>query len=201
MLKARLVPPSIVLFVALAVFAQTPAKAGNWDVDVNFLLGVKYLNSDWDTPAEDFSTMGTFGVNTSWAPKEWPVRIAADFIVNADVAPTFGLGYGVGGDRGAITSEWAFGVRKIWKPNSVRPYVGGGLNVTYAYLETNGGGNNASTDGSAVGEWVDGGVFWRLGSHFDIGVDLRYSWARPELGGRKIEAGGLNTCLTLGFGF
>ena len=75
----------------------------------------------------------------------------------------------------------------------MRPYLGGGLTVTSAA--------EGIADGSALGGWVDGGVFWRLGSHFDIGVDLRYSWARHELGGRKIEAGGLNTCLTLGFGF
>jgi hypothetical protein len=194
MLKAKLVPSSIVLFVALAVFAHTPTKAGSWDVDVNFLLGAKYLNSDWETPWENYSTMVTFGVNTSWAPKEWPVRIAVDVFLNFHFSlPTIDWGYGGGGYDGSATGEWAFGVRKIWKSNSVRPYLGGGLTVTSA--------TQGIADGSALGEWVDGGVFWRLGSHFDIGVDLRYSWARPELGGRKIEAGGLNTCLTLGFGF
>lgn len=197
-LKPRLTSLSIVLLVALTVVAHSPARAGSWDVDINFLLGAKYLNNDWDFPEADFSTMGTFGVNTSWAPKEWPVRIAADVLGNAQVRENVA---GSGGDLTAGTSEFAFGVRKIWKTKATRPYLGGGLNVTYASIEAEFGGLKAKTDGNAVGAWVNGGVFWRLGKRFNIGFDLRYSVGEPELAGEKIQAGGLNTCLILGFGF
>ncbi len=58
-----------------------------------------------------------------------------------------------------------------------------------------------SEEDAAPGVWLGGGVFWRLGKHFNLGFDVRYSAADLVLFDRDVEAGGLQTGIVFGYGW
>jgi len=169
----------------LAVTAS-PGLAG-MDYQVNFLLGQKMLEKDDWAPLED---QAEFGVSSTFGGPEWPVHIALDLLGSADDTNDFGA------TVDASTSEFDVGIRKIWGKNKVMPFVGGGAAFVTGRLEVLG----ISVDDSSLGAWIDGGVFWRLGSRFNIGFEARISRADVTIEGFDLKAGGSHLALILGFG-
>ena len=186
----------IVATLTAAAFTFSPARAGA-DGHVNFFLGQKSLNSgDW----KPLESQIEFGAVMSFGQDDWPAHIAADVLTSVDqeilnVTIT------------ASTFELDAGVRKIWKAGKARPYLGGGIGIIGAALQ--GDVNYVSVDASdaSIGLWADTGVFFRLGSHFNIGLDLRYSSADVDLDfgygavAQDVNAGGFSYGLLLGFGW
>jgi len=154
---------------------------------VNFLLGDKMLDKgDWE-PVED---QAEFGVAATIGSEDRPVQFALDLLGSWDEANYFGV------DVEGSTSELAVGVRKIWGKRKAKPFFGGGL----AFVNGEFKAFDLSDDDTALGLWVNGGVFWRLGRRFNIGLDVRVSRAEVEVFGVDIEAGGEHVALILGFG-
>jgi hypothetical protein len=192
------------LFVVL-VGLCTVAPA--MEVNINFLLGGKGLEEDdWGESAigVDAESQVAFGIETTFGGREWPVAIALDsvgsmhyedLLVVSPVPATVELVQG--------TQEFDFGVRKIWKPGAVRPFVGGGLGLMSARQEVYSGLGvlTLKDDDTTLGFWVNGGVFWRLGPKFNIGVDLRLSSGTVELFGQDVHTGGATFGLILGWGW
>jgi len=156
------------LVVAVVMLAVGPAfAAGN----ANFLIGGRGLDEDlWD-PVDDHSV---FGVTVDFGGAEWPVRIETGFYGSAaeDTVDDALLG---GIDVTLTVAEFFFGVNKTWTPaGKVRPFVGGGLASVIADIELDtaffGG---TDDDDQSLGAYVHGGVFWRLGPKFNIGLDGR----------------------------
>ncbi len=191
-----------VAVLALATLGGATAARAQWVGDVDLILGQKQLSKDDWQPTE---TQGEFGIVASFAPKSWPVRIAVSGFQSSksgtiyDVLP--GINVGIEGK----TTEIGVGVYKIWEVKTMRPYVGAGAVSIEAKAEGEAFGERASVSGSAVGPWIDAGVFWRLGRHFDLGVALRYSNAKVDLdvNGETtgISAGGFHYGILLGFGW
>ncbi len=180
------------LLVLAGLCTPAPAIAGDWTGNANFFLGQKSLDSnDWE-PLED---QIEFGAEVSWGPKSWPVLIATDILISGDSDDISGV------DVDAATSEFDFGVRKIWAVESFHPYVGGGLAIVGAAIEASSGGNSIDESDNGVGVWVGGGAFWRLGSHFNIGGSVRFSTADVEFGSEDVDAGGFHVGLLLGWGW
>ncbi|UCF67741.1 MAG: hypothetical protein JSV80_00075 [Acidobacteriota bacterium] len=192
-----------VLLVALAlaavsIHASLPAHA---EGNVNFILGQKSLDDDgWGRLDEH----AEIGVLVTFGEEDWPVHIAIDFIATADTITTVPIGSRL--DIEAFTSELGVGVRKIWKKDNLRPFVGGGVAMIGGeldFIDTRG--VSFGEDDQALGLWVDGGVFWRLGKKFNIGFDVRISRAEIELrpfGDRvDVKAGGDHIGLLLGWGW
>ena len=48
---------------------------------------------------------------------------------------------------------------------------------------------------------MDGGIFWRLGKRFNLGLEARFSAAQVKLSGRDVQAGGVSVGLILGWGW
>lgn len=175
---------------------------------VNFVLGQKQLDAgDWD-PVDRQSE---FGAVMSFGREGWPVFIAVDILASADDGT---LDDDVLGpvDVTAATVEVAAGVRKIWDRHGAYPYVGGGLAAVGAAVELDSdlfpGDPDSDADDSAIGPWVGGGVFWRLGPRFNLGFDVRWTAAKTDLvfdgatgTSSDIEIGGLHYGLSLGFGW
>jgi hypothetical protein len=192
------------LAVALLVLS-TPALAADPDGHVNFFIGQKALDSDWD-PVDQ---QPEFGVIMSFGKSDWPVFIAVDVMTSAkeeDVPSQFCCT----ATYTAATIEGSFGARKIWNVKNTRPYIGGGIALISAGAEYEFAGFIVDADGTAIGPWVSGGVFWRLGKRFNLGFDVRWSYAEVELEfddgaifvpDRKVKAGGLHGGITLGFGW
>jgi len=188
--------------IGVGMLSIAPAHAdatGN----VNFFLGQKKLSSsDW----EPVDTQGEFGAIMSFGQKEWPIDIAVDVLVSSakeDAYDSLIGSYTITG----TTYEIDFGVRKVWGKKATRPYVAAGLGFIGAGAELDAGYTSIDANDSAFGYWVDAGIFWRLGSHFNIGLDLRYSGADVDLDfgsgavAQNINAGGFSYGLLLGFGW
>lgn len=193
-------------FAVIAIVAgllSIPQARADATGEVNFFLGQKALSSsDWE-PVE---TQGEFGAVMSFGQKDWPVSIAVDVLVSAaekDATDPFLGSYTFTG----TTYEIDFGVRKVWGKKATRPYVGAGIGLIGGGAELKTGFASVDADDMGFGFWVDAGIFWRLGSHFNIGLDLRYSDAEVDLDfgngfiAQDIDAGGFSYGLLLGFGW
>ena len=54
-------------------------------------------------------------------------------------------------------------------------------------------------DGDGVGFWLDAGIYLAVTTHFNVGVELRYSWAEVDLGPERINTGGVMAGALFGF--
>jgi len=179
-----------VLGAILCLSAPSFVLAGTGNA--NFFLGGKALDSnDWE-PLED---QAEFGAEVSFGKDGWPISIAIDLLGAASEETEGGI------DFEGRTSELGVGVRKIWEVGRTRPYVGGGIALVNAEIEADVPGPNISEDDEGIGAWVGGGVFWRLGSRFNIGVAARFSKAEVTLFGEDVEAGGTHVGILLGWGW
>lgn len=179
-----------ILAVALTLFFIS-ANANAWTGNVNFFLGGKTLEeNDW-APVDQ---QAEFGVLVDFKQQNWPVSIALDFLGSVDEATELGVNF-----EGS-TSEFDVGVRKIWEVSgsSIRPYVGGGLAFVNAEFKGTAF-TTISQDDNGTGIWLNGGVYWTLGQHFNLGLDLRYSQADVTLFGVDIDAGGTHAGVILGY--
>ena len=176
--------------MALALAESAGALAAEGSGDVNFVLGQKSLNQeDWQ-PVEK---QDAFGVEMSWGKKRWPIQIATDL---------FGS-YKEDKDAGITgkTSELGIGIRKIWGHRHVHPYLGGGAAFVYGGAELDFSGIMVKDSDTSAGPWAGGGIFWRLGSRFNLGLAARYSKAKVTLFDSDLEAGGYSGGLILGWGW
>jgi len=188
-----------IALVLAAFFLIDPVVAGG---DANFLLGVKSLDEDNWAPVEDHVA---FGAEVTFGKETWPIWIALDYFESArekkDVPIDLG-GFVVARDLEGNTLELDLGVRKIWgqgwgKEKRTRPYLGGGVGLMGAHFDA----EFSSDEDFSLGVWAGGGIFWRLGSRFNIGATVRWSKAQVELFGVDGEAGGLTYGLLLGWGW
>ena len=191
------------LGAAILVLAATGAAAGDYTGNVNFLLGTKTLDDgDWE-PVE---SQGEFGALISWGRVAWPVQIAIDLLASTkeETSSYYDpyLGY-LSGTLEGSTAELGVGVRKVWGKDGskVRPFLSGGLLMANAELKVTALGVSASVDDDAAGLWVDGGVWWRLGERFKLGLEARCSTAEVEMAGYEVSAGGLHLGALIGFGW
>jgi hypothetical protein len=183
----RLFPAMI---AALILLLPTSALAGG---EINFFFGQKDLDEEWE-PLDSQQAIGfelTFG-------EQWPVAVAIDFLKSDDDG-RYAFEYGMNDYNVKIeaeTQEIDAGVRYLFrKDKKVVPYIGGGL----AYIDGELTVEGISRSDSAVGFWLAGGVNFRIGKVFNLGVDLRSSSADVEVEGFEVDAGGLAYGVLLGF--
>ncbi len=185
--------PFSLLACSLLAIASAPssAQAGH----VNFLLGSKVLEeADW-APADNQPALG---MEASWGGPNWPVMIATD-LLGSRKSKSQG-----GSDYKSSTGEMGLGVRKVWNSGTqgrVHPYIGGGLAFASGTAEVTTAGVTTKNDDSGVGAWIGGGIFWRLGSRFNLGMSLRGTSAKVSIAGVDANAGGGTFGLILGWGW
>ena len=204
--------------VAAAVLFAAGSAVVHAETNLNFVLGKKYLDSD-DWPVGD--NQGSLSFLSTFGPRSWPIQIAIDLMVSGFTESSFEIdrpGVEITGDDVVqATYELGVGVRKIWRTGRARPFVGGGLAIIWArqgrveFLLPPPEGDHPdvitrppmiiSEEDEAPGAWVDGGIFWRLGKRFNIGLEARYSRAELSFTGREVQAGGFNLGLILGWGW
>ncbi len=195
-------PVLAVAVIAAAALTFTPARA-KADGHVNFFLGEKSLSgADWEPLEDQFA----FGAVMSFGRDDWPVHIAVDVLTSFDQTTMYDPFLGDVTFTGT-TFEVDMGVRKIWKKGRVLPYLGAGIGIMGAGVEADGDFDTESAADAGFGFWADTGVFFRLGSHFNLGLDLRYSSADVDLDfgdgfvASDVNAGGFSYGLLLGFGW
>ena len=142
-----------------------PALAGG---NANFLLGSRGLDEDFWSPVEGQFALGA---TADFGKQGWPVHLETGSYVSVGYKEDFA---GASDVTGSV-SEIFFGVNKTWiTKGPARPFIGGGLAaVGAAYRVDNPfGGDVDDSDGSG-GVYFHGGVFWRIGNRFNIGLDGR----------------------------
>jgi hypothetical protein len=182
----KLLAASLVL-----ALAATPALAGG---NANFVLGGRTLDEDDWAPAEEHVV---FGVTVDFGGEGWPVNLAIGhhLSIGTDEWGPF--------DLTSTVAELTFGVQKTWVVDGVtRPYIGGGVAAVNAESELELGNLSVTEDDTSGAVYVDGGVFWRLGSRFNIGVEGRLVVGTDlELAGADVNADYFQGGLILGWGW
>jgi len=159
---ARLALATLVLFAAAGSLA-TPAHAG--DVNLNFTpLSGRSLDKDLWSPVED---QWGFGGTVDFGEKGHPLHFA------------LGLHFGVGAkdnadaannDFASTMTELSFGgTFAMQSKGRMRGYIGGGVSFVGARLDVDTFAGNVHDSDDSIGGWIEGGMAWRLGSHFSIG--------------------------------
>jgi hypothetical protein len=191
-----------IVVLAATAFTFSPVLADG-DGHVNFFIGQKSLDGDDWEPLDD---QLEFGAVMSFGQDDWPVHIAVDVLASAD-EETVPYGPGTSITLTGSTFEIAAGVRKIWGKGRVHPYLGAGVAVIGAAFKGDNGFTSSSAKDTSFGYWAGGGVFWRLGKHFNLGFDARYSSAEMDFDfgfgsiAQDVSVGGLHYGVLLGFGW
>ncbi len=180
----------VLCMLSCASFAQAEILSGN----VNFLLGTRtMMDDDWD----DFEVQdqGMFGLNV-------------DLKLPAMPGIEFGfLGSRADGDTqfteaDVSLSELFAGVNKTWEVGAARPFIGGGLTIRTITTEIEVLTIEFDDDDTDLALYFHGGVFWRLGDHFNLGFDFRtVVGGEMELFNNDVNANSWAGSLILGYGW
>ena len=214
MRRLRVIAPLLVLLLIVPAVPHSDVKKS-----FNFFLGMKNIDdfSEEETGA-DIENQFDLGLEMSFGGNDWPVMIAVDILgSSADDSFSYyyydyvyGYGYFNDYDVKASTLELAVGVRKTWEfaGNPTRPYIGGGITGIRGEVEfdvdTPFDSFSVDDSGFGVGWWVGGGVYWKLGQSFNLGVNVRHSSAEvdfDDFGVSNVDVGGTHFGLILGWGF
>ena len=151
------------LMASALLALATPALAGG---NANFILGSRGLDKDfWEPVNGQFAT----GVTVDFGKMEWPIHLETGIMVSVGYEEDF-----LAADITGSVSELFFGVNKTWEMGVTRPFIGGGLAAVGAGYEIDGPGGTIDDDDGAGGVYFHGGVYWRLKSRFNIGIDGRF---------------------------
>lgn len=126
----------------------------------------------------------------------WPVNIAIDFVGWSKEEDALVPGTGRVIRQSADIFELDLGVRKVWDQGPFfQPFVGGGISLVTAERQSSG----IEYDGASAGLWVDAGIYLGVTTHFNIGAELRYTWAEVDLGPERLNTGGITAGALVGF--
>ena len=200
----------LTVLVMTGALAAGVAFAGASVGSVNFTLGDKRLTSDWyvgspktGAPGDTLPTgrpgQYALGLELTGGRAGWPVLVALDVLHSYDDGlqrfPFISLGPLVippaNVRRRARTLEIGLGVRRSLLVLGLSPYLGAGASwvrgsVIYEMSNPSQGqfgapGTVLGGHDSAIGFWVGGGIYRRLGSRLQMGVGGRYSKATLQL--------------------
>ncbi len=173
--------------------------------NINIGAGLKFLDAtskdNWDNTA-GFTDETELRLATDLRQGKWPINIAFDFTyayapeVYQDLS---GDGHGLA-QQFINTYEMNAGVRKIFdfRLYTVRPFFGGGLGYTITQWDLKSDNYDESTQKGHPGIWLNGGVYWELDKHFNIGIDWMYSWSKIHIY-KTLNHGGHHLNMLVGF--
>ena len=169
------------------------AVGGEFTGNVNFLLGQKMLNDkDW----EPLENQPEFGAEITWGDSSWPISIATDIFYSKDDGEDDS-----GNDLDGSTMEFDLGIREIKNTENFYYYIGLGFGLVSAEAEATLSGTKFDDSDTGISGWGGGGIFWRLGSRFNVGLAARYSVADVTLFDEDVRAGGFHYGVILGWGW
>jgi hypothetical protein len=176
-----------------------------WTGNINIGGGLKSLNADqWEETA-GITDQTEIRMATDIRQRKWPINIALDF--------SYAFAPEVYQDRTAsgkgiqkqtiVMYEMNVGVRKIFdfRLYSVRPFFGGGLGrITMEWDLESPESSDPYRDGK-LGIWLNGGCYWELDRHFNLGVEYLYSSASMVVYGENRNLGGHHLDMIVGYHF
>jgi len=182
------------LLFAGCLIIGSQARAVDVTGNLNLIIGQKLLpESDWKMEGiGDLSKQTEFGVLFDIRGKEWPINIAVDLLSSKKTIEIAGI------DVDGKTSELALGVRKYFmEEQMVKPYLGGGLANIKGEISI----ESFSISDTKIGPWIDGGLKFNPVKQLNLGVDVRYSYAKTKAEEFKYQSGGWHWGIFAGWNF
>ncbi|MDB5106291.1 MAG: hypothetical protein JWP91_3980 [Fibrobacteres bacterium] len=176
-----------------------------WTGNINVGGGLKFLNKEeWET-ISGITDQTEIRVATDLRQRKWPINIALDasYAFAPEVLQELSrTGVTVIAKQAIVTYEVNFGVRKIFdfKLYSVRPFFGGGFSRITTQWDLTYDDTTESFREGKLGVWVNGGVYWEMDRHFNLGMEYLFSNARIDLYGKR-NHGGHHIDMIAGFHF
>jgi outer membrane protein W len=180
---------AVFLAASLLLPLTASADTGEAGTNIQLLGGFKTLtDSDWK-PAEDQTV---FGVQYDVQPESWPLSFAVGLITGqspseeSDVAT---LGKVTSQSR---TTELNVGVRKYIQKDKLRPFVGVGISVVRAELETTTAAGSVDDSGTGAGPWAGLGILYMISDWLGVGAQVQYSYVKvDDIFDQNLDAGGV----------
>ncbi len=161
--------------LSAAFFAAGPASAEDMTGNVQFLIGQRYLSDDLWKPLDSPSN---FGIEIDFAPSSSSVHVALGVIAATESGTATVTDPFFGEITGSIdTSFFEFSAGFLWHPVKravVRPYLGAGALTISAANDSDFGVFSGNSDSDrSFGFYGNAGIFFKVGDHFNIGLDGR----------------------------
>jgi opacity protein-like surface antigen len=159
-----------ILFAILAgTAAQGIALAApeDWDWNYNGIIGRRDVGDKEWSPFHGYNEIGVEG---SWGKADEPLMFATDFFASQDTARD--------GPATLISKSYQLqlGLRKIWTfSKRWNPYGGAGFALADTKAQQRAHGEIESGRDDSYGVWVGGGIFYRIGRNFNVGLAARAS--------------------------
>ena len=151
--------------VALVAFPAAADMSGN----VQFLVGQRWLSDAWDAVDEP----SVFGVEVDFAPQTSPIRVALGVQMAGDSSTLPGP---IAGSDDIDVGFFELSAGFLWHPVKkaiARPYIGGGVLTMGAATGTDLVFFGADESDQSFGFYGNAGIFFKVGEHFNIGIDGR----------------------------
>jgi hypothetical protein len=161
------VAPLIVLLATL-LLAAPAARAGGRG-DINLTVGAKY-------PQEDFSETGTLqtALALTWGEEPWTVLPTA-YIAHMKRSWRSDTEEDPGNATFLVSStEYGLGLKKSWASRRLHAYLG--LGALYGETKSESSGWLQRVEGAGI--WSSAGAFVRVANRLNVGLELRYVFAR-----------------------
>jgi hypothetical protein len=179
----------------LLLLSTSTTNADEWSGHFSGFFGGKFLNNnDWP---DDLSSHFSAGFVADIKKDSWPISISIDLF------DTGGEGEHAGKKDLGHTTELHFGLRKIFinQDSKIKPYIGLGVSFMSAEQELEVNNITTTQDGSDVGSWFGGGMYYEINPEFVLGLDVRYSQGEVTLFNKERDVGGFHVGVTGGFQF
>ncbi|HXU13412.1 MAG TPA: hypothetical protein VN898_15770 [Candidatus Binatia bacterium] len=159
-----------VVVLGFAILISSPCAYA--DGDVNFGFGSRAMDDEdsWE-PTED---QDVFGVTADFGARTWPLHMAVGYYSSSDEGQLANFPVLGPVDLDSEVSEMSLGVHKVWTVKNARPFLGGGVTFVDAEADVESVLGQADDDESSTGAYLEGGIFWRLGEAFNLGLQGRF---------------------------
>lgn len=167
-----------------------------WTGNLNLGIGLKFLDEEeWAATSQQKE----FRLAFDFRQRNWPINVAVDFMYSMSEDAWAQLEDESFVSYKQTSNELNAGVRKIFdrKLYSMRPFVGGGLG--YITTSINFSEVISNFQEGTLGAWAEGGVYWELERHFNIGAEFLWSWAKIPVRLTEANAGGKHFEMIIGY--
>ncbi len=137
------------------------------------LGGGRILVEDTWRPVQE---QGVGGLGIAFGRERWPVDIEVALQYSTSVEQRLRplpVGHLT---HDSEIYELDLGILKSWRPGRTRSFIGGGLavlSIQQDLADDDLPGGRIENDDTSLGAFLHGGVVWRLGKAFDLGVESR----------------------------
>ncbi|PCJ56960.1 MAG: hypothetical protein COA79_17635 [Planctomycetota bacterium] len=188
---------SIICILLMSIFLSPKTLnaidlRGDWDGNIDFTVGQKYLDSDyWGSIDKQIQ----FGANYYLKPTNFPIGF------NVSSLLSFGSETENEVKTSGYTFEQHFGLITIFNKNNFKFVFNGGIAFILADFSRTGSSNDFSNYGEGTGFYIDSEIQYVITNKLHAGMRIGYSAAKVDFIFGDEEAGGMYVGLSFGLNF